>query len=164
MTSSDNAATTRKRPIIFLGDGTFEAYLGTSYGQPSASSEREDIIATFAETFSSPKYAPLFQAIEGDMTQHLLYRLTNENENGALKPGYVNDPSAIYVFLIGTANLSAGHLPQETARGILAVVQQLMDHVAGRVLLLQPLPRGDAATSLCPTPFCGPRCDKNSQA
>ena len=44
---------------------------------------------------------------------------------------------------------------------------QFMDRVAGRVLLLQPLPRGDAATSLaalCPTPFGGPRCDKEGQA
>ena len=164
MTSSDNAATTRKRPMIFLGDGIFEAYLGTRYGHPSVSSEREDIMATFAATFSTPKYAPLVQSIEGDMTQHLLYRLAH---NGALNPGYVTDPTAIYVVLIGTANLSAGHLPQETARGILAVVQQLMDRVAGRVLLLQPLPRGDAATSLtalCPAPFGGPRCDKNGKA
>ena len=124
-------------------------------------------MATFAATFSSPRYAPLVQSIEGDMTQHLLYRLTTENEDGALNPGYVTDPTAIYVVLIGTANLSAGHLPQETARGILAVVQQLMDRVAGRVLLLQPLPRGDASTSLaalCLTPFGGPRCDKDGQA
>lgn len=155
---SSDASVNRKRPIIFLGDGIFESYLGTSYGQPSQSSEREAIVQNFAATFSTSKYTPLVQAIEGDMTQHLLYRL----QNGALHPAYVSDPTAIYVVLIGTANLSAGHLPQETARGILAIVQQLMDQVAGRVLLLQPLPRGDASTtlaSLCP----GPRCDKEGQ-
>ena len=159
--SSDGSAS-RKRPIIFLGDGIFESYLGTIYGQPSASSEQETIVQHFASTFSTARYTPLVQAIEGDMTQHLLHRLNN----GAIHPAYVSDTTAIYVVLIGTANLSAGHLPQETARGILAVVQQLMDQVKGQVLLLQPLPRGDASTTLsklCPKPFEGPRCDKEGQ-
>jgi len=161
-TAISSDAATRKRPIIFIGDGIFESYLGTSYGQPSLSVERGGIVETFATTFSSPKYAPLIQAIEGDMTQHLLYRL----QHGTLHQGYITDPTAIYVVLIGSSNLSAGHLPQETARGILAVVQELMYKVAGRVLLLQPLPRGDASTTLtklCPTPFGGPRCDKEGQ-
>ena len=86
----------------------FEAYLGTSYGQPSPSSELEAIVKNFASTFSTSEYTPLVQAIEGDMTQHLLYRL----HNGALHRAYVSDPTAIFV--VRRANLCQHTNPTST--------------------------------------------------
>ena len=82
-----------------------------------------------------PDYSPLVLAISGDQTQHLLWRLQNGEWPSTV-------PSATVVLMIGTNNLGRGHLPGETARGVMAVVYDILRRLDGasRLLVLGLLP------------------------
>lgn len=98
----------------------------------------------------------LVLAIGGDQTQHLLWRL----QHGELLAEIANDPSAVFVVMIGTNNLGSGMLPTHTQAGILAVADYLLEHTAGKLVLLELLPRGDSQRlkRLCP-----PRCTSRNK-
>lgn len=152
---TESSIDNNKKPLVLLGDSITESLMGTELGQPS---ERwEDISIVYRNIYGSSGYDPLVLAVSGDQTQHLLWRLHNGGLrlfNGEVLP-YANDENCIFSVLIGTNNLGAGHLPDEAARGVLAVAEYLLKYTKGRVIILQLLPRGDAfrAQRLCP-----PRC------
>lgn len=80
-------------------------------------------------------YKPLNLGIGGDQTQHVLWRL----EHGSL----TGTSPRVVVLLIGVNNLGNGHSPEQTARGVLAVVHLLQEKVPGaKILLLAILPTG----------------------
>jgi lysophospholipase L1-like esterase len=141
------------RPLILLGDSITESWMGTSTGFPAARTigvpqVLEDLLADPPLSYLDP----LILAIGGDQTQHLLYRL----EHGQLLPAYSNDPTTIFVVLIGTNNIGGGELPGPTSKGVLAVADYILSNTQGHLILLQNLPRGDAfrLSRICP-----PRCD-----
>ena len=154
----ESSVNTAKKPLVLLGDSITESLMGTELGQPS---ERwEEISRVYKEIYGGSDYDPLILAVAGDQTQHLLWRLNHgglQLFNGEALP-YANDENAIFSVLIGTNNLGAGHLPDQAARGVLAVAEYLLDYTKGKVLLLQILPRGDTfrVQRLCP-----PRCAKD---
>jgi lysophospholipase L1-like esterase len=127
-----------KRPLIMYGDSITESWIGTDMQYPKP--RTVDIPQVLQETLLQPRYGLniLVAAIGGDQTQHLLYRM----QHGELLPEFANDPSAVYVVLIGTNNLGAGEKPGPTAMGIQAVVNFLLEHTEGSMLLLKLLPRG----------------------
>lgn len=138
-----------KTPLLLLGDSITEAWLGTSMGDPS--NRAAGCPAVLAAKFGD--YAPLVLAISGDQTQHLLWRL----QHGEWP---LRTSGATVVLMIGTNNLGRGHLPGETARGVLAVANDILEQLDGRskLLVLGLLPRGDGARVL--KRLCPPRCDK----
>jgi hypothetical protein len=88
---------------------------------------------------------PLVLAISADETQHLLWRLTM---GGELTPGMCSDKAVIFSLLIGTNNLgNANHSPDATAKGILAVVHELLHRTRGKILVNALLPRGQPPKS-----------------
>ncbi len=73
--------------------------------------------------------------INGDGTQHVLWRLDNGNLDG-IQP-------KLAVVMIGTNNAKAGNSPQHIAQGIAAVVDKLRKKLPDtNVLLLGVFPRG----------------------
>merc|ERR1712080_234585 len=64
------------------------------------------------------------------------------------------------VLLIGTNNLGHGHLPGETAHGVVAVIETLLNETRGKLLVVALLPRGDVKKlrQLCP-----PRCTNSGR-
>ena len=85
--------------------------------------------------------SPVVLAISGDETQHLLWRL----QDGELSPSLCADPSLYINLLIGTNNLgNAHHTPENTARGVLAVVRHILSATSGRLLVHALLPRGQS--------------------
>lgn len=135
-----------RRPLVLLGDSITELWRGTSYGEFSerAVGCPELLRAKF------PSYSPVALAISGDQTQHLLWRL----RHGELPPAAAKNGT--FIVHIGTNNLGSGHLPSETARGVAAVVGELLAETRGRVVLLALLPRGDGPSRL--PALCPPRC------
>jgi len=155
---AESIVKSNKKPLILLGDSITESLMGTELGHPSE--RREDIARVYKKLYESSEYDPLILAVAGDQTQHLLWRLDHGGLrlfNGQVLP-YANDEDAGFVVLIGTNNLGAGHLPDEAARGVLAVAEYLLEYTRGRVIMLQLLPRGDSfrVQRLCP-----PRCGKD---
>lgn len=147
----------RTRPLILLGDSITESWLGTNMGQPVR--RAMGVPKVFEEMLSQPpatRLDPLILAISGDQTQHLLYRLAH----GQLLPAYAEDPSTIFVVLIGTNNIGSGELPDHTANGVLEVADYILSNSQGNLLLLQNLPRGDGfrLPALCP-----PRCNSEGK-
>lgn len=136
-------------PLLLLGDSITEAWLGTSMGDPS--NRTAGCPAVLAAKFSD--YTPLVLAISGDQTQHLLWRV----QHGEWP---LRTSGAMVVLMIGTNNLGRGHLPGETAQGVLAVANNILGRLDGRskLLVLGLLPRGDGARVL--KRLCPPRCDK----
>ena len=137
-----------QKPLLLLGDSITEAWLGTSMDEDS---ERARGCPQVLEQ-KFPDYSPLVLAISGDQTQHLLWRLQNGE--------WPSVPSATVVLMIGTNNLGRGHLPGETARGVVAVVNDILRRLDGasRLVVLGLLPRGDGSRIL--KRLCPPRCDK----
>ena len=144
-----------KRPLILYGDSITEAWRGLALQQPN-NPRTLGIPDVLEETLGQSQYGLdiLVAAISGDQTQHLLYRM----QNGQLLPAFAQEESAVFVVLIGTNNLGSGELPGPTAQGIIAVIEYLLQHSKGYVLLLKLLPRGDdfRMRQLCP-----PRCFKS---
>jgi lysophospholipase L1-like esterase len=141
------------RPLILLGDSITESWLGTSGGKPKNRTEGVPQVLE-SKLSSSNGFDPLVLAISGDQTQHLLWRL----QNGQLLSEFADDPTSIFGILVGTNNLGSGELPGPTARGILTVVEYLLNHTSqdNHILVFQVLPRGDGKTLL--PKLCPPRC------
>ena len=81
------------------------------------------------------QFAPLRSAnfgFSGDRTEHVLWRLANGEIVGA-KPKVV-------VLMIGTNNLGA-NTPQETADGVVEIVNTLLARTNAKILLLGMFPR-----------------------
>lgn len=147
-----------RRPFILLGDSITESWLGTGNGLPS--DRAKGVASVLKGLLKHPplsKLDPLIQAISGDQTQHLLYRL----QNGGLLPAYADDPTAIFVVLIGTNNLGAGEVPEQAAKGVIQVVQTLLQKTKGHLFVLDTLPRGDGQRL---QRICPPRCQENGKA
>ncbi len=73
--------------------------------------------------------------INGDFTQNVLWRLDNGNLDG-IQP-------RLAIVMIGTNNARAGNTPQQTAEGIIAVVEKVRKKLPEtKVLLLGIFPRG----------------------
>mmetsp|Transcript_16815 Transcript_16815/g.25421 ORF Transcript_16815/g.25421 Transcript_16815/m.25421 type:complete len:341 (+) Transcript_16815:118-1140(+) len=136
-------------PLILLGDSITESWLGTRMGQLV---DRATGISHLVNEYLEPHYDPLVLGISGDQTQHLLYRL----QNGELIPEYAHDKEAVFVVLIGTNNIGEGVLPKQAAMGVKAVVEHLLKHTKGHVMLMKVLPRGDSEKL---KKLCKPRCD-----
>jgi lysophospholipase L1-like esterase len=87
------------------------------------------------------RYAPLPAAnfgVAGDTTQNVLWRLAQGELTG--------ERPAVVVLLIGTNNLGGGGSPDETARGVGAVVRAVRRlFPEARILLLGIFPRGQRA-------------------
>lgn len=143
----------QSRPFILAGDSITESWIGTNMGKrvdraKGVAGVLQEVLATSSDL----KLDPLVLAIAGDQTQHLLYRL----QNGQLLPAYAEDPTSIFVVLIGTNNIGSGELPGPVAQGIKAVADYILANTKGSLLLLQNLPRGDTfrLERICP-----PRCN-----
>jgi lysophospholipase L1-like esterase len=145
------------RPLIFLGDSITESWLGTNMGYPSERAvDVPKVLEEILATRTGSTFDPLVLAIAGDQTQHLLYRI----QNGQLLSPYQDDPSSVFVVLIGTNNLGSGELPGPTAKGVIAVAEYILSNTKGSLLLLENLPRGDAfrLPRICP-----PRCNAGGE-
>ena len=107
--------------VVFLGDSITQGWAESSAYQ-----------AEFA------RYRPLGLGIGGDQTQHVLWRL----EDGAL----AGVDAELVVLLIGVNNLGNGHSPEQTQRGVQAVLRRIeRDLPSARILLLCILPTGATA-------------------
>jgi len=105
--------------VVFLGDSITQGWSASSAYQ-----------AAFAG------YHPLGLGIGGDQTQHVLWRLAD----GALRGVHAE----VVVILIGVNNLGNGHAPEETFRGVQAVVRRVEQELPqAAVLLLYILPTGE---------------------
>jgi lysophospholipase L1-like esterase len=80
-----------------------------------------------------------------------------------LQSAYADDPATVFVVMIGTNNLGAGELPKPTSKGILAVLEYLLQHTNNdsHILWFPLLPRGDGKTWL--PNICPPRCDRDGK-
>ena len=137
--------------LVFVGDSITEAWAGTSYGEPI---ERASGVPEVMEEKVAKRFPrPMVLGISGDQTQHVLWRLSHGELSGAM----CADPRLLLVLLIGTNNLAAGHSVEETARGVLAVAERLLNRTHGRVLVNAIFPRGDGMRVL--SRLCPPRCD-----
>jgi len=164
MGSDDGKMTTKNpRPLILLGDSITESWSGTGLGiKKVRATQVPEVLED--ELSSSAGFDPIVLAMAGDQTQHLLYRLENGHMRAAQLQSPNNeslfyDPSTIFVVMIGTNNLGSGELPGPTTKGVLAVVEYLLEQTAKagcHVMLFQVLPRGDGKTIL--PKLCPPRC------
>ncbi|HEU5074291.1 MAG TPA: GDSL-type esterase/lipase family protein [Polyangiaceae bacterium] len=106
--------------VVFVGDSITQGW-----------AESPAYLAEFG------RYHPLCLGIGGDQTQHVLWRLAD----GAL----AGVPARVVVILIGVNNLGNGHSPEQTFRGVRAVVRRVeRDLPAASLLLLCILPAGEA--------------------
>lgn len=138
-----NPLKSRSRPLILLGDSITESYLGTSFGDKVERAQgTPEVLESFAQTHA---LLPLVLGISGDQTQHLLWRL----QNGELPLGRIRElPGATFVVLIGTNNLGSGMMPAEAAAGVMAIVDWLLLNTAGKIVVLDVLPRGEGTSIL----------------
>ena len=141
--------------LVLLGDAITEAWRGTAYGE--AHWRTEGVPAVLDETLAKRWPGPLVLGIAGDMTQHVLWRLSH----GELSARMAQDPRLAVVLLVGSHNLAAGHDPEETAAGIEKVAGRLLNETRGKLLVNALLPRGDGAHVL--HKLCPPRCAKNGK-
>jgi hypothetical protein len=141
-TSSSRADEKNKKDrhvILFYGDSITEAMRGTAYGRPCLRCQGLPDVAR--DVFSSAGndeaiITPMFLGISGDQTQHVLYRIAqNEAALSTLISSSISSTTTkhktrlSFVILIGTNNLSVGMSPLDTARGIRAVAQSLSEIV-----------------------------------
>mmetsp|Transcript_11961 Transcript_11961/g.48177 ORF Transcript_11961/g.48177 Transcript_11961/m.48177 type:complete len:330 (+) Transcript_11961:127-1116(+) len=121
--------------LVLLGDSLFESLVGTMLGQPSpVTAPSFDVEARYGRPVA-------VLAIAGDATSDLLWRLPHE-----VVPALRAEHRAVFVILIGTNNLvdlRCCFSAEAVADGILAVAAWLLEHVAGRVVVLDVLPRFD---------------------
>jgi hypothetical protein len=112
--------------FISLGNSITESWLGTGRSgaptNPHTDGIPQEVLVQDEQLVRKGNLDPLILAVSGDQTQHLLYRL----HNGHLQSTYTtDDPSAVFVVMIGTNNLGAGELPGPAADRVLAVVEYL---------------------------------------
>ena len=123
--------------LVLIGDSITESFRGTAVGQVTDRSQ--GLERALVEGKLAP-HAPLVLAISGDETQHLLWRL---RDGGELTPALCADENVVVSLLIGTNNIgNAGHSPEATATGVLAVVKEILQRTRARVLVNALLPRG----------------------
>jgi lysophospholipase L1-like esterase len=177
MSSSSSVISTGTRPLILLGDSITESWNGTGLGiVKNRCKGTPEVLQD--KLITQGGFDPLLLAVSGDQTQHLLYRLetlltkeyvdehhlhlkSNDDETSNQLPVpptpselrasmLEQDPTAIYVIMIGTNNIGSGELPEPTSRGILKVAEYVLEysHPSSRVLLLELLPRGDGSKVL----------------
>jgi lysophospholipase L1-like esterase len=144
--------------VVFLGDSITESFRGTSYDDDRSAPRLAGIEALFSKFCIDHAINPLVLAISGDQTQHLLWRL----QNGELSDELKTNPKLTFVLHIGTNNIGAGFLPQETAAGVIEVAEYLLRNTVGNLLLVLLLPRGDGKEKLIH--LCPPRCNHNGLA
>ena len=121
--------------VIFWGDSIFEAFRGTSYGEPTERALGNPAI--FQRHFPASSVA--IQAISGDQTQHALWRLTAQ---AAAARRTARSWAKVGVLLIGTNNLGAGMSATDATAGILAATALAAAH-HGAIVLCTLLPRGE---------------------
>ena len=126
--------------LVLLGDSITESWRGASIcvQMPRARAVPDVLARTLAARWPSP----VVLGIGGDMTQHVLWRLS---EGGELTPTMAADPRLVTVVLIGTNNLGRGHDATQTVAGVVAVARHLLEHTRGKVVLNALFPRGDGA-------------------
>jgi len=85
------------------------------------------------------KHKPLNLALDGDQTQQVLWRV----EHGAL----AGLSPRLVIVSAGSENLTHGFSAMETARGVSALLDRIVEQLpASQILLLALLPRGATAT------------------
>jgi lysophospholipase L1-like esterase len=126
-----------RRRIVLFGDSITESWRGTSYGVRVG--RTSGVPAVLNSTLGVRWPNPLPLGIAADCTQHLLWRM----QQGELSAAMRSSPRVSFVLLIGTNNLGRGHSIDETARGVLASAEFLLNATRGRVLVNALLPRGD---------------------
>ena len=144
--------------VVLVGDSMIEHLRGTSDAGTSFSQLRQVGWASFLDTLDGSNRtlrhaitdrwgAPLLLGIAGDQTQHLLWRL----EHGELPRELRARADVLYVLQIGTNNMGVGSprpvglggmSPGETADGVLAVANWLLNQTSGHVAVTALLPRG----------------------
>lgn len=108
--------------LLFIGDSITAGFNG------------KEGKAALKENFPHLSYHNV--AVKGDTTSNVLWRI-KEGVIDNLKP-------KITVLMIGTNNTSADYLPQETANGIEAILNQIKIKLPhSKILLLSVLPRGE---------------------
>jgi lysophospholipase L1-like esterase len=164
---SEKIPTRNSRPLILLGDSITESWAGTGMGIPKVRANGVPKVLE-EELSASSGLDPIVLGMAGDQTQHLLYRLQNghmraaqllSSQSSPNKGSLFYDPSTIFVVMIGTNNLGSGELPGPTTKGILAIIEFLLEQTseAGcHVMIFQVLPRGDGKKTL--PKLCPPRC------
>lgn len=144
-----NTGEGKKPALILMGDSITEAWLGTNMGEVT---DRADGVPEVLKESFHGFCSPLVLAIGGDQVQHLQWRL----EDGELPDALRNDLQATFVLMIGTNNLGSGMLPPPTIDGVVQLVNFMLKHTRGRLIVLHLLPRGDAFRL---APLYPPRCD-----
>eukprot|EP00039_Didymoeca_costata_P024858 m.11756 g.11756 ORF g.11756 m.11756 type:complete len:304 (-) comp4514_c0_seq1:68-979(-) len=145
-----------KLDLLLLGDSITESWEGKALGQPH---QRFSGPPASLEDCLLGRQWPNVQihGLSGDQTQHLLWRI----ESGGELPTFTRDLSISAIILIGTNNIHTGHLPNNTAKGIHAVAETVLEKLPkGRVLVSQVLPRSDRThiERICP-----PRCNRKGE-
>ncbi len=141
--------------LVLMGDSITELWRGSQIGEPSEKSD--GVPQVLQETLARRWPNPLVLGINGDQTQHLLWRISH----GEVSSTMAADRRLMIVLLIGTNNLYKGHEPEEVAEGILAVARRLLNITQGKLLVNALFPRGDGARLL--PPMCPPRCNANGK-
>ena len=114
----NEAVKTQPHRVLFLGDSLTERFDEGVWRQHMA-----------------PRRV-LNAGVSGDRTEHLLWRLQHGNLDGP--------PPAAVVVLIGTNDVGAGRIPEDTAEGIRADLQYLRRHLPdARIGLLGLWPRDE---------------------
>lgn len=111
--------------------------------------------------------APLVLGISGDQTQHVMWRMRQRDHpqgGGGELPPRLSDAPFLAVLCIGTNNIGNGHLPAETARGIEAAADMILNATQrARLLVSALLPRGGRMDAPRTRKVCPPRCDANGR-
>eukprot|EP00736_Rhodelphis_marinus_P005419 Rmarinus@m.15962 len=121
--------------MILLGDSITEGWTEKRFCEKGYYEFQSGAQQILEDRFGDLK--PETFAIAADQTQHLLWRIMND-ELGMLQP-------QVYVVLIGTNNVRAGMNAGQVTKGILAIVHELRARSpSAHILIVGLLPRGDA--------------------
>jgi lysophospholipase L1-like esterase len=121
--------------VAFLGDSITHLWSDTEVG----GGKYAHGLKVWERTFGHLK--PGNFGIAGDRTQHLLWRLRN-----GLMEGFKAHPPKLFVVLIGTNNQEDG--AGEVAEGIRAILDEIRQNLASRIILLAIFPRGSPSDPL----------------
>ena len=134
----------RRRAATFHPATAASLYLATPWWRacevPATDVQRavpRDVPATARSALASRRHSYLF-GIDGEQTQHLLWRLMD----GELAQSMADDPQLDVLLMIGTNNLGVGHSSLETVKGVLAVVRYLLTYTkSANIIVGALLPR-----------------------
>ena len=141
--------------LVLVGDSITEAWRGSSNGERTA--RANGVPTVLQQTLAQRWQEPTVLGISGDQTQHVLWRLAH----GEISSAMAADHRLLFVLLIGTNNLAAGHTPDAVARGVVAIANAMLNQTRGRVLVNGLLPRGDGERLL--NRICPPHCAPNGR-